>query len=469
MTWRELTGFSTELVGAYRRNDATRGSILQLQARRVDELLRVARTTRRYAGLWALTHAPVIDKATLQAAFDDVLVPGAPTKQQVQTFLATAAPAALLHGRYIAATTSGTTGEMGIFVVDDASFARLRATTFARLFRGLLRPEGFALLAKRRYRMTFVVATGGHTMTSVLALRMPAAGRVAADVRVVSIDEPVARQVASLNEAPPLLLHSYATVLEVLAFEQLAGRLRIAPELISAGSEVLTAAARATLAAAFPTATILETWAATEHTALAVGCAHGHLHINEDAALVEAVDADDRPVAVGALSHHVVVTNLLNHTQPLLRYRIDDRVRLVADRCPCGSPFQRVEVEGRTDDTIYLDDGVEFQAHTPIPLEIALLGTPQLQQFQLVHCAQNELVCRVVCASGAEAIVVEQVRSRLSRYLEMHGLLQRVSLNVEPVGSLRRHERSGKLRQITSEVVAPQRSIAAALRRRELP
>ncbi len=470
MTLRELTAFPAELVAAYGRNDATRARVLAVQQARAAALVDVARRTRRYAGLSTWEHAPITDKTALLARFDDGLVPGAPRLSAVEKFLQTGTPGTLLDDRFIVATTSGTTGEVGVFVVDDASFARLRATTFARIFRGQLRAEGFALLARRRYRLTFVVATGGHTMTSVLALRMPRAGRVAADVDIVSIADPLPKMVARLNDKPPMLLHSYATVLEVLAHEQLAGRLHIQPEIITAGSEVLTSSAKAVLREAFAQATILETWAATEHVGLAVACCLGHLHVNEDAAIVEPVDVNFRPVGQGEWSEHVLITNLLNHTQPLLRYRLDDRVRIDTAPCPCGSPFVRVDVEGRTDDTIFLNDGADFQAHTPIPFETTLLGVPGLLQFALVHEAQNALRCRIVVHAGVEAAVVEAaVAARVLRHLTDHGLLQHVTFTVEVVDGLQRHQGSGKLRQITSTVSRPQRYVAAATRRREQP
>ncbi len=466
MTLRELTAFSTELLSAYGRNDAPRAAILEVQRRRLRELIRVAGTTRRYRGLTSLADAPPTDKRAILDDFDAGIVAGAPRESAVRAFLQQGAPATLLNGRTIVATTSGTTGEVGIFITDDASFARMRATVFARIFRGQLKPEGFALLARRRYRLTFVVATGGHTMTSVLALRMPRAGRIAADVAVVTIDQPLPSLVAALNDRPPLLLHSYATVLELLAHEQLQGRLRLTPEIVTAGSEPLTQMARQTLQEAFPTATILETWAATEHVALAVSCKLGHLHINEDAAIVEAVDDDNQPVPLGEWSQRVLITNLLNLSQPLLRYRLDDRLRLDVAPCPCGSPFARVEVEGRTDDTIYLDDGRDFQAHTPIPFEVMLLGVQGLWQFSLVHERQNTLRIRVVTDPDADAAVVAaSVGARLQRYLAEHGLTEQVSFVVEPVLALHRHARSGKLRQITSQTPRPDRFVAAASRR----
>ncbi len=462
MSARELLHFPAELWAAYRRNDARRDVILDVQRARVDALLAVARRTRRFAGLRTLADAPVMTKASVGDDFDAGIVDGVIGEADVRAFLHRGRPGALLRDRFIVATTSGTTGEVGVFVNDDASFARLRATVFARIFRGQLKGEGFALLAKRRYRLTFVVASGGHTMTSVLALRMPRAGRIAADVQIENVDQSLQRLVMALNTKPPLLLHSYATVLELLAHEATAGRLRIAPEIITAGSEPVTAQARAALQAAFPTATILETWAATEHVALAVSCHLGHLHINEDAAVVEAVDDDDDTVADGAWSERVLITNLLNHTQPLIRYRLDDRVRIDRAPCPCGSSLTRIEVEGRTDDTIYLEGDSGFQAHTPIPFEATLLGVSGLVQYALVHEAQNQLRIAIVVDEGADAVrVAKDVADRLDRYFDEHGLRHAVSFVVEQVASMQRHARSHKLRQITSLVRRPTSSTPA--------
>jgi phenylacetate-coenzyme A ligase PaaK-like adenylate-forming protein len=466
VTLRELGGFSTELLAAYRRTDGALAAIQAVRDARTRQLIDAARRTRRLARLERLEDAPVFTKAQLQANFDATVVTGGPSEAEARAFLRDGRPGSLLHGRYVVATTSGTTGEVGLFVTDDAAFARLRATVFARIFRGQLTPEGFALLAKRRYRLAFVIATGSHTMTSVLALRMPAAGRLAADVRIVDFQQPLPRLVEELNAARPLLLHSYATVLELLAHEQLAGRLRVSPEIVTAGSEALTAQARQTLQAAFPQARVLETWAATEHVALAVSCPRGHLHLNADAAIIEPVDADDRAVPVGVWSERVLITNLLNTTQPLLRYRLDDRVRVDDAACPCGSSLPRVEVEGRTDDTIYLDDGEVMQAHTPIPLETALLGLSGLRQFAIVHDRQNHLQVAVVAADDAmRDAVVAGVSGRLAHYLAEHGLRGRVDVDVTAVAVLPRNPRSGKLRQITSLVPKPPSSVPAPTRR----
>ena len=63
---------------------------------------------------------------------------------------------------------------------------------------------------------------------------------------------------------------------------------------------------------------------------------------------MEPVDDTFRPVPPGELSHTVLVTNLANRVQPLIRYNLGDRVQLAAGPCACGSPFPALRVEGRS-------------------------------------------------------------------------------------------------------------------------
>lgn len=64
--------------------------------------------------------------------------------------------------------------------------------------------------------------------------------------------------------------------------------------------------------------------------------------VNEDLLVVEIVDDDDRPVPEGDVGHHVLVSSLHQRTLPLIRYRIDDRIRLGPPRAvPAGAGDRR--------------------------------------------------------------------------------------------------------------------------------
>ena len=67
---------------------------------------------------------PVTDKRELMAHFDDVVTDPAVTWEAVQQFVAD--PARIgdrFAGRYLVATTAGTTGARGLFVLDDRYWA----------------------------------------------------------------------------------------------------------------------------------------------------------------------------------------------------------------------------------------------------------------------------------------------------------------------------------------------------------
>lgn len=118
-------------------------------------------------------------------------------------------------------------------------------------------------------------------------------------------------------------------------------------------------ATRGLLEQRFGGARIVDRYGMTELPTLTRGSCPAHegaLHFNEDFVAVECLrEGTTDPVPLGDPGE-LVFTNLVNDTQPVLRYRSRDIGRLwIGDRCECGSPFARLErsVEGRVDDMIW--------------------------------------------------------------------------------------------------------------------
>jgi phenylacetate-coenzyme A ligase PaaK-like adenylate-forming protein len=186
--------------------------------------------------------------------------------------------------------------------------------------------------------------------------------RVAATVRspfIVSerLDaaSPLPVLVGRLNELQPDVLVAYASMIRVLADEQLAGRLRIAPRAVNSSSEVLTGEARAMATRAWRVPPF-NVYAATETGGIAAECEHHEgLHLFEDLVIPEVVDDDYRPVPPGQPGDRLLVTVLFSRTIPLIRYEMTDRVRVAPQPPACGLPFRLLEsIEGRTDDVLAL-------------------------------------------------------------------------------------------------------------------
>ena len=67
---------------------------------------------------------------------------------------------AWFHDKYLVATTSGTTGNIGVFLNDKASWGRTRAILFVRLMLPLMGGKGLLFFGPHRpFRAAFVVAT----------------------------------------------------------------------------------------------------------------------------------------------------------------------------------------------------------------------------------------------------------------------------------------------------------------------
>ena len=177
-------------------------------------------------------------------------------------------------------------------------------------------------------------------------------------LRIDSGDE-LASIVARLNGWRPQTLIAYASMLRLLAEEQLAGRLTIAPRFVFSASEVLTDSTRALAIRAWGRAPH-NVYGATETAGIAAECGqHPGLHLFEDLVITEVVDEHNRPVPPGVYGAKVLVTVLFSRTLPLIRYEMSDSVALAAEHdCPCGRPYALLGgIQGREQEALRFPTG----------------------------------------------------------------------------------------------------------------
>jgi len=218
-------------------------------------------------------------------------------------------------------------------------------------------------------------------------------------LRGVSFLQPTAALVRELQDLAPAVVATYPTAAVLLAEEQRAGRLRLALAELWTGGETLTPGMRAYVEQAFG-CPVSDSYGASEFLPLAAECACGRLHLNSDWALLEPVDGHGRPVPPGQPGETVLLTNLANLVQPLIRYDLGDRVTLQAAPCECGSALPVVQVQGRCDDSLCLGEGAVRVL--PLALVTVLEEEAGLYDFQLVQQGQRELLLSTGLR-GAEA------------------------------------------------------------------
>ena len=179
---------------------------------------------------------------------------------------------------------------------------------------------------------------------------------------------------------------------------------------------------------------------------IAYGCREGWLHVNADWVLLEPVDSDFNPTAPGAASHSVLLTNLANRVQPILRHDLGDSVTVDAAPCPCGSPMPTLRVEGRRDDVLVLE-GIDGPVRLlPLALVTVMEDEAGVFDFQLVARDAGTLLLRLPPSSdpGARRACHRALRA----FLDTQGL---ATVRVLDDPRAPAHEAaSGKLRRVAS-------------------
>jgi phenylacetate-CoA ligase len=399
------------------------------------------------------TLLPVTDKRQLMAHFDHWVTDPEITREKVEAFVGDPRNVGdRFLGKYLVATSSGTSGLRGLYVLDERS-TTIESALSTRVG-GMVGVRDLARMAARGGRTAILTAPGGHFYTVAGTARFQREHpRLGKRMRFFAIDLPLPELVDELNRYNPAVLSGFLGMLLLLAGEQEAGRLRIRPALVIPGGETCTMGDRGRLAAAFG-AKVRTVYAATECSYLAVGCAYGWYHMSTDWAVVEPVDADFQPVPAGELSHTVLISNLVNRVQPFLRYNLGDSLLVRPDPCPCGSVFPAVRVQGRAVDLLtFPTRNGESVSLSPMHFGTVLDKVPGVGQFQVVQTEPATLRVRLRAAAGADADQVWQtVRDEIGRLLTDHKAGQvTLELGDEPP----HQEAGGKFRRVIPLAPAP--------------
>src|SRR6202008_860110 len=103
------------------------------------------------------------------------------------------------------------------------------------------------------------------------------------------------------------------------------------------------------------------------------------MHVADDLVILEPADADGNVVPYGQPAERLLLTNLFNLTQPLIRYDLGDAGTMTDEPCPGGGAHRRMtEVQGRIDGVFEYDNG---SAVPRAALERTVLATPGVANF----------------------------------------------------------------------------------------
>jgi phenylacetate-coenzyme A ligase PaaK-like adenylate-forming protein len=396
---------------------------------------------------------PPVRKHELMAGFDDWVTDPALTLAGVNEFLADPSRIGSDHlGRYAVWTSSGTSGEPAIFVQDHAALTVYAALLASRMDHRCATGRWWTQAASGQHglwglapRSALIAAIDGHYAGVSFWLRQ---GRErGGQSRTFPVSWPIERLCTELRAWQPAFVASYPSVLVELARQQEAGALKLAPLALWSGGEGLAASTRSWIETVFG-APVVNDYGASECLSIAFECRHGRLHLNDDWVVLEPIDAAGRPVPPGVASHSVLLTNLANKVQPLIRYQLGDSVTFYPDTCACGNARPSFSVEGRCDDTLRLSNGRHGVVHlSPMALTTAVEEGADVHRFQLCQTAADVIDLRIDTLTRPVPEAQQQrALQALRDFLVTQGLPE-VQVRLDPQPPLL-EQRSGKLRQV---------------------
>ena len=377
-----------------------------------------------------LPSLPILTRAEMMAEFDRlVTVPGL-TLDRVAQHVENASVEQYLDGEYRAIKTSGATGTEAFHVYGWEAFVTFVMQGSRWTGRRGEPPDAvlaqvFSCSPQHESGIFHAFSTfdsGGppsHCLSATMAISDLVAGLNAADPEVVA-------------------LQGWPSVIRLLALEALAGRLKIAPTWVSVAGEVCRPQVGEAVRAAWGLE-MSEFWGCSEGTyAFPCGVGEG-MHVADDLVILEPVDRLGNVVPYGQPADRLLLTNLYNLDQPLIRYDISDAATITDAPCLCGSAHRRlIDVRAR------MDGNLAWPGAASVPrrdIERILFSSPRVVDFCV---GQTEL--------GVDVSIVtdglfndEPLRTELTQLLVSRGLASpEVHIGaVETLGRLW----SGKVRQ----------------------
>lgn len=394
-----------------------------------------------------LVSLPCVTKAELIERYDEWVTDPGIKLEQLREF--TASPARIgeaFLGKYLVWESSGTSHLPCIFVQDARTMAVYDALEALRRStpRPLQRLMDPMMLAER---MAYVGVKDGHFASIVSATRLQRLNPLlASTLRSFSIMQPVNALIDELNRFAPTIIATYPTVATLLAEQAVSGALRFQPKEVWTGGETLSAAAKQYLERTLGTE-VRNSYGASEFISIGWECTQRRMHANSDWVVLEPVDEHNRAVAPGVASCSTLLTNLVNHVQPIIRYDLGDQITVHAQRCSCGSPMPVIEVQGRRDDTLVMDghDGRQV-AVLPMALSTAVEEEAGIFDFQLRQRDSHTLELWLGPGQPEPAAALQRCRLAVARFAQTYALAP-VRL-VAPAGEPPPRGRSGKARRI---------------------
>ena len=333
---------------------------------------------------------PTVEKALMMEHFDTFNTCGVKREQAMEVALE-AERSRNFHSTLQGLTvglSSGTSGHRGLFLANSWEQTAWAGTILARMLHRI---------PSKRLKVAFFLRSNSNLYDQI--------GSRLIEFRYFDLMLPLEDANVALNAFQPHIIVGPPSLLGFLAREQKRGYLRSKPERFISVAEVLEAQEKQYIETTF-NVPVHQIYQCTEGL-LAVSCARGSLHIQEDVVLIQLEELPDS----NGEKFMPIITDLWRRTQPIIRYRLNDVLQMEHRPCSCGSAFRVIRaIEGRCDDVCYFvmrDGGIRHFFPDTIRRMI-LLASPEIVDYQAIQEHNGQLSIHLSVSSQASFEEVAQ-------------------------------------------------------------
>jgi phenylacetate-CoA ligase len=420
----------------------SRQRILRLQQKKFRKILKFAyKNSKFYHDLYEsngikeenldsidIEKIPTVNKTSLMDNFDKVVTVDDVSKKEVLDFFDKSVnPNELFKNKYHIIHTSGSSGKLGIYV-----YSKKEWDTF---FPYITKLFNFNF---KRNRSSFIGATGGHfTGNSFISWSIKGLVGFFCEPLILDVNEPIDNVVKKLNDFQPHILGGYFNALKVLAQKQEEGILKVKPRVITNCGEGINKKDKEYIEKVF-NAPMSNLYGFAECVVTGFGRSeYDGIYLMDDICLIEIKE------------DHLLLTNLFNKTEPIIRYRIDDYVKLKEDKKKL-LPFTLVDdIVGRAEFVIWFENehGKMDFIHPLIFTDFYVNG---LDKLQIAIKSKSSFEFRAVISSDDKKEVIKKIAEKLDKILEEKHF-KNVKYTIKEVSDLKSDKKTGKFRLIVNE------------------
>lgn len=392
--------------------------------------------TGKQIAIMPLSAFPVLDKQLLMEHFDELVTVPDLKQEDLRRFDAQeSTDQKLFKDAYHVVHSSGSTGTPGYFVYDDAAWNQMLLGIIRAALWDMSMPQILKLL-HRGPRIVYIAATDGR-YGGAMAVSDGIEG-VRADQLFLDVKTPLPEWVRQIREFKPNMVVGYPSAIKILGELVENGDVELDVFRVVSCGEPLGASLRSYLEETFDS-DVVNIYGASESLALGVETSHEEgMYLFDDLNYIE-VEAGE-----------MYLTSLYNFAQPLIRYRISDKLVLTEPGQDSPYPFTLAgNIMGRNEDLMWFEDGRGARDFLhPLVIEGFCLEGLIDYQFRQVDSQSFEMLAEVSDRRQVQVIQADMMQEM--RQILKEKQLEYVKFSVRFVEAIRPNTKTGKKQLIVA-------------------